>query len=143
MSVSKQIDVLVMYYLTSHQALEFILGWLTVFFIETSIQKYLTDCGGFDSRYSYRLAMTRAKFVMRSNIRRASHDMKYLYLAQVFYSIYQLQIDIFSAKRGHAIACRRWQMVSSTIQRSWTRVKCPRCHEATHYFEFVGLYGST
>ena len=29
MSVSKQIDVLVMYYLTSHQALEFILGWLT------------------------------------------------------------------------------------------------------------------
>ena len=47
-----------------------------VFFIETSIQKYLTDCGGFDSRYSYRLAMTRAKFVMRSNIRRASHDIK-------------------------------------------------------------------
>lgn len=30
MSVSKQIDVLVMYYLTSHQALEFILGWLTL-----------------------------------------------------------------------------------------------------------------
>ena len=32
MSVSKQIDVLVMcyvLYLTSHQALEFILGWLT------------------------------------------------------------------------------------------------------------------
>lgn len=49
-----------------------------VFFIETSIQKYLTDCGGFNSRYSYRLAMTRGKFVMRSNIRRASHDMKYL-----------------------------------------------------------------
>ena len=29
MSVSKQIDVLVMYHLTSHQALQFISGWLT------------------------------------------------------------------------------------------------------------------
>lgn len=29
MSVSKQIDVLVIHYLTGHQALEFILGWLT------------------------------------------------------------------------------------------------------------------
>ena len=39
MSVSKQIDVLAMYYLASHQALEFILGWLTmtgIFDIEDS-----------------------------------------------------------------------------------------------------------
>ena len=33
-----------------------------VFFIETSIQKYLTGCGGFNSRYSYRLAMTQGEF---------------------------------------------------------------------------------
>lgn len=32
MSVSKQIDVLVIHYLTGHQALEFILGWLTMYF---------------------------------------------------------------------------------------------------------------
>lgn len=55
--------------------------FFNVFFIEISIQKYLTDCGGFNSSYSYRLAMTRGNFMMRSNIRRASHDMKYLYLA--------------------------------------------------------------
>ena len=32
MSVSKQIDVLAMYYLASHQALQFISGWLTYFY---------------------------------------------------------------------------------------------------------------
>ena len=54
MSVSKQIDVLVMYYLTSHQALEFILGWLTInqmtspekrsFDIEKIIQQRKKSC---------------------------------------------------------------------------------------------------
>lgn len=55
-----------------------------LFFIETSIQKYLTDCGGFNSRYGYRLAMTRGKFVMRSNIRRASHKKEYFHFHGYF-----------------------------------------------------------
>lgn len=33
-----------------------------IFFMGKPIQKYLTDCGGFNSRYSYRLAMTQGEF---------------------------------------------------------------------------------
>ena len=96
-----------------------------LFFIETSIQKYLTDCGGFNSRYGYRLAMTRGKFVMRSNIWRASHEKRVFSLSWILFIRSKLvpSEDMLLPAGGSRLG-------SSPIWHSRSSVKRP-CHDAT------------